>query len=108
MAIDNFGPAIIDPEDQKKWETLRTQAFFKAVAGKLGGLTESNILDAYDGNINAAVDDLGIDDAFKAAVHEAIENERVNQAMDQADRLDGGCYSDFDIVIGRGGGCKFL
>ncbi|MFP4313448.1 MAG: hypothetical protein ACLFR0_03880 [Alphaproteobacteria bacterium] len=73
MAIDNFGPPNITPEEQKAWDELRTRAFFKAAAGKLDTLGESNILDAYEGNINAAVDALDIDAEFGEAVKLEME-----------------------------------
>lgn len=101
MAIDNFGKYEPDPKEQKAWEALRTRAFFAAAAEKLGDLGESNILEAHDGNINAAVDALGIDAEFKAKVKEALENKRVNEAMDKADAQDRDDeFYDLDIVIG--------
>lgn len=85
MAIDNFGPARIDPQEQKQWQAQRLQAFFEAALIKHGLVQTADIIEVLDGKLNAVVDRLGIEPEFKAAVERLLENNRVNAPMDKAD-----------------------
>lgn len=94
MAIDNF-----DPAQKKELDQIRTRAFFAAAATKLGELQESNIIDAYDGDLDAAAEALDITCEFEGAVFKLLKDKLVNDAMDKADAEDNGVRYDLEDVI---------
>lgn len=97
--IDTSGVPRITIEDMKEIEAIRIRAFFKAATAKLDDLTESNILEAYEGDLDAAAEALDITCEFEGAVFKALRDKLVNDAMDQADQEDSGRYVDLEDLI---------